>query len=128
MTPTEAKRRLAAEAAKETRGADAVFVSVTGTGANSGAVTETETQTTVRLFGPLSEQRISEAEGSRAQFVLPAYGLTLTPRVGDRIVTGAVVEGDTGRTWMVAGIETAEASGVTIGWTLACAEQTGSVL
>ena len=95
-------------------GATASYVSVEATYAD-GAVTETTTSVSVTIAGPVDESRRYAATGADQRvtgtFYLPASGLSVSPKNGDRLVSG-------GRTFSIIALMTYSVSGGTIGYRL----------
>ena len=87
--------------------------------AADGTVTETTADYTVQADGPVRDTSRYAAGGFdssvTATWYLPASGLTVTPKKGDRLTAASKV-------WQIVAVETYQVQGVTTGYRCDCGE------
>jgi hypothetical protein len=93
--------------------------SMPSTYATDGTVTGTPVDVSVTLAGPVEESKrwrdLSTEQTVTGTFYVSAVGLSLTPKLGDRLVVG-------GRTWQVANLFPLQLQGGTVAFRLDCGE------
>lgn len=104
----------------QTFGQSATLTVRTATGYSAnGTVTETTSTATVTADGPVSDVSRYAAGGFdssvTATWYVPASGLALVPKKGDRLAAG-------GKTWQIVVVEKYQVLGVTTGYRCDCGE------